>query len=323
MPIEIRPAQLTDMEVVRELFREYADGLGVDLCFQDFETELATLPGKYAPPKGRLVLAWDGARATGCVALRAIDDTSCEMKRLYVRPELRGTNVGRRLAESVCHEARDAGYQRICLDTLPTMSSAQRLYASLGFRPIAPYVFNPIEGVVFLGLDLQPDRRDARGVGERRSRGFTLIELVVVMAIIAILALMAVPLYHDKFIREQVVEAMRLTDIAKGPIAAAWASAKTFPEDNAAAGLPVPEKVVSNYVKSLTVESGAIHLVFGNQASSALRGKTLSLRPAVVADAPIVPVAWICGYAAAPDKMTVTAANRTDLPKGWLPVSCR
>lgn len=154
-------------------------------------------------------------------------------------------------------------------------------------------------------------------------RGVTLIELMAVVAIIAILALMAIPSYHDKYIREQVIEAMRLTDIAKGPVATAWTTTKTFPDDNAAAGLPAPDKVVSNYIRSLTVEAGAIHVVFGNQANGALRGMTLSLRPAVVEDAPIVPVAWVCGFAAAPEKMTVTAANRTDLPKNWLPVNCR
>ena len=174
-----------------------------------------------------------------------------------------------------------------------------------------------------------PSRLAAHQVNNPRSnstpssRGFTLIELMVVVAIIAILALMAVPSYRDKYIREQVIEAMRLTDIAKGPIAAAWATTKTFPDDNAAAGLPAPDKVVGNYVKSLTVEAGAIHVVFGNQANGALRGMTLSLRPAVVEDAPIVPVAWVCGFVAAPEKMTVLAANKTDLPKGWLPVNCR
>lgn len=146
---------------------------------------------------------------------------------------------------------------------------------------------------------------------------------MVVVAIIAILALMAVPLNTDKLVREQVVEAMKLTEIAKAPVAASWALAGTFPADNAAAGLPPADKVVSNYVQSLTVDSGAIHVVFGNQARGGLRGMTLSLRPAVVEDARIVPVAWVCGFAAAPDKMTVTGANRTDLPRNWLPVNCR
>jgi len=146
---------------------------------------------------------------------------------------------------------------------------------------------------------------------------------MVVVAIIAILALMAVPLYRDKYIREQVIEAMRLTDIAKAPVAAAWATTKAFPDDNAAVGLPAPDKVVSNYVKSLTVEGGSIHVVFGNQAMAALRGMTLTLRPAVIEDAPIVPVAWVCGFAVAPEKMTVMGLNKTDVPKGWLPVNCR
>lgn len=153
--IEIRPADVPrDLPVVRNLFREYADGLGIDLGFQDFETELATLPGKYAPPQGRLLLAWSGAHAVGCVALRPLAGDACEMKRLYVRPAVRGQDLGRRLAERICREARDAGYRRLCLDTLPSMSAATRLYSTLGFRPIEPYVFNPIEGAMFLGLEL-------------------------------------------------------------------------------------------------------------------------------------------------------------------------
>jgi ribosomal protein S18 acetylase RimI-like enzyme len=153
--IEIRPADVPgDLSAVRALFREYAAGLGIDLCFQDFETELATLPGKYAPPEGRLLLAFDGAEAVGCVALRPVADGVCEMKRLYVRPGVRGQQLGRRLAKQIVHEARDAGYRRICLDTLPTMAAAIGLYSALGFVPIEPYVFNPIDGAIFLGREL-------------------------------------------------------------------------------------------------------------------------------------------------------------------------
>ncbi len=155
MVIEIRPAAVPgDVPVARQLFREYAEGLGIDLCFQDFEAELAGLPGKYAPPGGRLLLAWDGERAVGCVALRPVEGGACEMKRLYVQPAVRAQRLGRRLAERICTEAREAGYRRMCLDTLPTMAAAVRLYSSLGFRPVEPYVFNPIEGAIFLGLDL-------------------------------------------------------------------------------------------------------------------------------------------------------------------------
>lgn len=153
--IEIRPAELPgDLGAVRRLFREYAASLDIDLCFQGFEAELASLPGNYAPPGGRLILAWDDGRAVGCVALRPIDADACEMKRLYVQPEARARHLGRRLAVRICHEARGAGYRRICLDTLPSMSAAIRLYSSMGFRPIEPYVFNPVEGAIFLGLDL-------------------------------------------------------------------------------------------------------------------------------------------------------------------------
>jgi len=153
--IDIRPAEFPrDLPFVRALFREYAEGLGVDLGFQSFEEEVAALPGKYAPPSGRLLIAWRGAEALGSVALRAIDAGSCEMKRLFVRPAARGEQLGRRLAERICAEAREAGYARICLDTLPMMGSAQMLYASLGFEAIEPYVFNPIVGTKFLALRL-------------------------------------------------------------------------------------------------------------------------------------------------------------------------
>ena len=153
--IDIHPAEFPrDLAAVRALFREYQQGLGIDLCFQDFETELATLPGKYAPPAGRLLLAWDGERAVGCAALRSLDADACEMKRLYVRPSARGRQLGRRLAQRICDEARAIGYRRICLDTLPSMAAARALYGSLGFWPIAPYVFNPLEGAIFLGREL-------------------------------------------------------------------------------------------------------------------------------------------------------------------------
>lgn len=152
---EIRFAELPgDVPVVCRLFREYAESLGIDLCFQDFEKELASLPGKYSPPRGRLMLAWQNDEAVGCVALRPIDGEHCEMKRLYVKPEARAQRLGCRLVERICFEARAAGYRRMCLDTLPSMSSAIHLYAALGFRPIEPYVFNPVEGAIFLCLDL-------------------------------------------------------------------------------------------------------------------------------------------------------------------------
>lgn len=154
--IEIRPATTEDeIALIRSLFREYASSLEIDLCFQGFEEELAGLPGKYAPPAGRLLLAWRGSEVLGCGALRPIGAGACEMKRLYVRPAARGEQLGRRLAERICSEARAAGYSRICLDTLPSMAAAQAIYLSLGFRPIDPYVFNPIPGARFLALELQ------------------------------------------------------------------------------------------------------------------------------------------------------------------------
>jgi GNAT superfamily N-acetyltransferase len=146
----IRPATPADLDEIRAMLREYAAWLEVDLCFQNFEQELAGLPGDYAPPRGRLLIA-EGA---GCVALRAIDGEVCEMKRLYLRPEHRGLGLGRRLVQAIIDEARSVGYRRMRLDTMPKMDSAQRLYASLGFREIAAYRYNPEPGARFLELAL-------------------------------------------------------------------------------------------------------------------------------------------------------------------------
>jgi type IV pilus assembly protein PilA len=157
----------------------------------------------------------------------------------------------------------------------------------------------------------------------RRNGGFTMIEMLVILAIVAVLLLMALPSYQDKFIRDQIAEALPLADIAKAPVAAAWTARQAFPVDNTAAALPPAEKIVNNFVSSVVVENGAIHITFGNRVNSQIKGKVLSLRPAVVEDAPIVPVAWICGNAPVPDKMTVKGENRTDVPAGYLPFRCR
>jgi ribosomal protein S18 acetylase RimI-like enzyme len=144
-----------DIGDTRRLFLEYQAALGIDLCFQGFAEELATLPGNYSRPGGRLLLAVDGATALGVIALRPLRGADCEMKRLYVRPEGRGRGLGRMLAAAVIGEARAAGYDRILLDTLPAMKEAQALYRSLGFKEIAPYYPNPIEGTSYMTLSLQ------------------------------------------------------------------------------------------------------------------------------------------------------------------------
>ena len=156
IPTQIIPA-LADEHLagIRELFIEYANWLEVDLCFQNFNQELADLPGRYAPPEGCLLLATQGTEVAGCVALRKIGDGVCEMKRLYVRPAYRGKGAGRMLAQAVIDAARKCGYQRMRLDTLPSMKAAIGLYESLDFRRIEPYYHNPSGCPVFMELDLR------------------------------------------------------------------------------------------------------------------------------------------------------------------------
>jgi putative acetyltransferase len=151
------PAEIAQ---ARALFEEYAAWLGVDLCFQGFADELATLPGAYAPPRGRLLLAGALGDAHGCVALRPLVSGAAseapvgEVKRLYVRPTARGTGLGLRLAVALIDAARAIGYRELKLDTLAQMHAAQSLYAKLGFRPCAPYYCNPLPGAVYLALSL-------------------------------------------------------------------------------------------------------------------------------------------------------------------------
>jgi len=139
----------------RELFLEYAQSLGFSLCFQNFDQELADLPGDYAPPAGRLLLAEYDAQLAGCVALHRLDDAICEMKRLYLRPQFRGNGLGRLLAEKIIAEARQIGYERMRLDTVePVMKDAVAMYRRLGFQQVAPYRANPIAGAMYMELKL-------------------------------------------------------------------------------------------------------------------------------------------------------------------------
>jgi len=152
----IRHAHVPDeIEQVRLLFLDYQAAIGVDLCFQGFAEELASLPGSYARPAGCLLLAVEGTAVLGGVALRPLTGSNCEMKRLFVRPAGRGRGLGRMLAERLIEEARAAGYGRMLLDTLPQMKEAQALYRSLGFGEVAPYYANPIAGASYFARSLQ------------------------------------------------------------------------------------------------------------------------------------------------------------------------
>lgn len=158
-PVEIRTARVAgDVEEARALFEEYARSLPFGLEFQDFRRELESLPGEYAPPRGRILLARVGSGLAGCVALRPWDAERCEMKRMYVRPAFRGAGAGRALAEAVMAEARAIGYRWMRLDTVPGMDAAIALYRSLGFRDIPAYRHNPIPGAVYMEADVSASR---------------------------------------------------------------------------------------------------------------------------------------------------------------------
>lgn len=146
----VRATAPAEIDAIRRLFREYEAFLQVDLCFQRFEEELASLPGKYAPPEGALLLAFTGGQAAGCVAMRPLDEGICEMKRLYVRPAHGGQGIGKQLALNIIEKARAAGYVCMRLDTLKKLRPALSLYSALGFQTCPPYYENPLPEVVYM-----------------------------------------------------------------------------------------------------------------------------------------------------------------------------
>ena len=152
------PSRATELDATRAIFREYAAGLGVDLCFQDFDAELASLPGAYGEPRGALLLVTVNSALAGCCALRPLDTVdypnACEMKRLYVRPAFRGLGLGRQLVEGMLDCARRAGYDCVLLDTLSEMEAARALYQELGFEEVPPYYHNPLSGAHYLKAQL-------------------------------------------------------------------------------------------------------------------------------------------------------------------------
>jgi ribosomal protein S18 acetylase RimI-like enzyme len=155
----LTPDTVALLEATRQVFREYAEQLGVDLCFQNFEAELATLPGDYVPPQGALLLATVDGAVAGCVAMRALPDVDdgnvCEMKRLFVRTAYRRLGLGRLLAQALIDRALLAGYSAMMLDTLDDMEAARGLYATLGFEEVPPYYFNPVPGAHYLRVRLR------------------------------------------------------------------------------------------------------------------------------------------------------------------------
>jgi type IV pilus assembly protein PilA len=155
------------------------------------------------------------------------------------------------------------------------------------------------------------------------SAGFSLLEVLIAVAIAAILVALAVPSFEVSLTRDQIVTAVPLANIAKKPIEAMWSATQSLPADNAAAGLPAAEKIVNNTIRAIAVQDGAIHITFGNSARAMIAGKVLSLRPAVVEDAPVVPVAWVCGFAPTPGNMIAKGENRTDVPVRVLPFNCQ
>ncbi|ACT48405.1 pilin [Methylotenera mobilis] len=172
--------------------------------------------------------------------------------------------------------------------------------------------------------EYQADTNQTVGCATRPAqRGFSLIEMMAIVVIMGILAMVAIPSSMGRIIKEQITAALPLADIAKAPIAAAWATSQVMLADNAAADLPSSDKVVSNFISDTKIENGVIHMTFGNKAHPKIKDKVLSLRPAVIEESKVVPVAWVCGNAKAPDNMVVKGENKTNIPDEYLPRLCR